>query len=98
MKNLKLDKEELAILQDIENDKYISLKQSDKKKFEKQKAIFESVANDTIQTLTKKKAYTLKLIENDINKIKSMALEKGLPYQTFIASILHQVAKGQIKV
>lgn len=98
MKDLKLDKEELAILEDLESDKYISLKKTDRKDYEKRKADFEIIANDTIKTLTKKKAYTIKLFENDVNKIKSMALEKGLPYQTYIASILHQVANKQIEV
>lgn len=98
MKDLKLDKKELEILKDVEEDKYISLKQTDKGAFESKKADFEAIANNTIETITKKKAYTLKLFENDIDKIKAMALEKGLPYQTFIASILHQVANKQISV
>lgn len=98
MKDLKLDKEELAISEDLESDKYISLKNTDKENYEKRKADFEMIANDTIKALTKKKAYTLKLFENDVNKIKSIALEKGLPYQTYIASILHQVANKQIEV
>ncbi len=98
MKEFNLEDEELEILKDIENNKYISLKQKDKKKFQNEKNNFELIANNTIQKMTKKKPYTLKLFENDINKIKIMALEKGLPYQTFIASILHQVANKQIKV
>jgi predicted DNA binding CopG/RHH family protein len=48
--------------------------------------------------MNKKKNYTLRLNPTDVNNIKSMALQKGLPYQTFISSILHQVATKQIKV
>lgn len=98
MKNIKLDKEELAILTDVDAEKYISLKQTDKEAFVSKKADFEAIAKNTLKTITKKKAYTLKLFENDVDKIKTMALEKGLPYQTFIASILHQVANKQIQV
>ncbi|MBS9782441.1 MAG: hypothetical protein KGV43_01400 [Arcobacter sp.] len=98
MKKFDLENEELEILKDIESNQYISLKQKNEKKFQDEKKNFELIANNTIQKMTKKKAYTIKLFENDINKIKGMALEKGLPYQTFIASILHQVANKQIKV
>ncbi|BBB23973.1 conserved hypothetical protein [Isorropodon fossajaponicum endosymbiont JTNG4] len=32
--------------------------------------------------MTKKKGYHLKLIEHDVENIKILALQKGLPYQT----------------
>ncbi len=94
----KLDQEELQILEDIEHGKYISLKDDNPEEFKKQKEMAEIIAKNTIKMLTKKKTYTIKFIENDIETIKGMALKKGLPYQTFIASILHQVATEQIKV
>ena len=96
--NYKLDEEELQILEDIENGNYISLKETNPKEFKKEMAIAKIAAKSTIERLTKKKTYTMKLIENDVESIKGMALEKGLPYQTFIASIIHQIATKQIKV
>ena len=37
-------------------------------------------------------------IEKDIESIKAIALQKGLPYQSLISSIIHQVATRQIKI
>jgi len=96
--DFELDKDELEILEAIEKDEYISLKKTTPKEFEKEKKLAKNVAKNTLSKLTKKKAYTIKLLEEDINKIKAMAMQKGLPYQTFISSILHQVATKQIKV
>ncbi len=89
--------DEEKMIKDIENGKYISMRKNDPKKFKAQKEKFENIAKNTISQITKKKAYTLKLYENDVNKIKILAMQKGLPYQTYIASILHQVATRQIK-
>jgi predicted DNA binding CopG/RHH family protein len=33
----------------------------------------------------------------DVLRIKGKAAERGIPYQTLIASILHQFASGQIE-
>ena len=96
--DFELDKDELELLETIEKDEYISLKKTNPKEFEKEKKLAKNVAKNTISKLTKKKAYTIKLLEEDVNKIKAMAMQKGLPYQTFISSILHQVATKQIKV
>lgn len=43
-----------------------------------------------------KKPVTLRLQERDITKLKSMAARKGLPYQTLVASVLHQFANGDL--
>lgn len=59
---------------------------------------YSQIATNTINKITRKKALNLRLYEDDILSIKSIALEKGLPYQTLIASILHQVATKQIDV
>jgi len=96
--DFKLDDEELQILEDIENGDYVSLKETNPKKFEEEKAMAKLAAENTIKRLTKKKSYTMKLIENDVESIKVMALKKGLPYQTFIASIIHQIATKQIRI
>ena len=96
--DFKLDDEELQILEDIENGDYVSLKETNPKKFEEKKAVIKLAAENTIKRLTKKKSYTMKLIENDVESIKVMALKKGLPYQTFIASIIHQIATKQIRI
>lgn len=58
-----------------------------------EKSIFwEQVVNNT----EKRKAITLRLQNRDISRLKAIARRKGLPYQTFIASVLHQVANGDL--
>ena len=44
----------------------------------------------------KRRAITLRLQARDIDRLKVLARRKGLPYQTFIASALHQLANGDL--
>jgi len=41
-------------------------------------------------TLSKPRNINIRVSERDLERIKALAAEKGLPYQTFISSILHQ--------
>jgi predicted DNA binding CopG/RHH family protein len=41
-------------------------------------------------TLGKTKNINIRLSEKDLQKIKVLAAQKGLPYQTLISSLLHQ--------
>jgi len=90
IENNLLDDFEKEIMQDIENWFY---KPCENQNEEKEK-LYQAVRNTTV----KKKAISIKPLESDIFKIKSLALEKWIPYQTFINSILHQVATGNLKV
>ncbi len=51
---------------------------------------WKSAVKETI----KRKSIHLKLQERDIQKIRAIAYEKGIPYQTLIGSIIHQYAKN----
>ncbi len=44
----------------------------------------------------KRKAVTLRLQERDITRIKTIAREMGMPYQTYLASVIHRIATGRI--
>ena len=52
---------------------------------------------DAVEQTTKRRAITLRLQERDIHRLKVQAHELGMPYQTYIASMLHQVASGKIR-
>jgi len=82
-------KEELKLFKSIESGKNKSLP---KKEFLKEKARFEKIAANT----TKRKSISIRVFESDIEKIKSIASSEGIPYQTFITSILHKVATGKV--
>ena len=38
------------------------------------------------------KAINIRLLETDIQKIKAMALNEGMPYQTYITHLIHKFA------
>ena len=43
-----------------------------------------------------RKAITLRLQQRDIERLKVIAGERGLPYQTLVSSVLHQFASGTL--
>ena len=47
-------------------------------------------------TFIKDKRINIRLSSPDLMDIQARALEEGLPYQTFIASILHKYASGRL--
>jgi len=44
--------------------------------------------------LRKDARVNIRISSNDLQKLKQKAAFKGLPYQTFIASVLHEYASG----
>ncbi len=86
MKNIKLDKEEQKILDSIERDEWQSVSNLDelKKKYSK-------MAKETIR-IRKDQKINIRLSSEDLSLIKKKAAYEGLPYQTFIGSVLHKVA------
>lgn len=89
-KNIYTD-EELEVIHAIEEGDYTALPQSE---FEKEKKRFQMMAINTMKT----KTVPIDIIEQDIPKIKAIALNEGIPYQIFIASIIHKVAIGKLKI
>lgn len=51
---------------------------------------------DVLAQSQKRKAVTLRLQERDITRVKTIAREMGMPYQTYLASVIHRVATGRI--
>ena len=49
-----------------------------------------------MENTLRRRAITLRLQERDIHRLKVQAQELGMPYQTYLSSILHQVASGKI--
>ncbi len=82
-------KEELDIINSVENGKYISV---NKEEFEKLNKTLKNAASNTIKKLSKRKAINIRLLETDIQKIKAMALNEGMPYQTYITHLIHKFA------
>jgi len=81
-KKLHFDQEEKEILQAIEKDEVVSV---GLKKTELQE--LQEIARNT---LAKTKAISIRISERDLLKIKAIAAQEGMPYQTFISSTLHK--------
>ncbi len=56
----------------------------------------EKIWQSAVKETTKKRPINLRLQEGDIQKVKTMALEQGIPYQTLISSIIHRYVKGDL--
>jgi predicted DNA binding CopG/RHH family protein len=82
------DAEELEILEYIENGN----PQSVPDLAEEMQRMRLSVA----QKITKRKPVNLRILESDLAKLKSQALQQGIPYQTLIGSILHRYVNGDL--
>lgn len=89
MINMKLDKEEKGILDAYDKGE---LKPSipSKKEIAKVKAMAEN-------TFRKDRRVTIRLYDHDLKGIQKKALEKGIPYQTLISSMIHQYVEGDLK-
>ena len=87
--------EELKMIEEIEKGDYTSLPNDE---LEKEKEMLKQVAINTIEDKKRKKSLNIRLFENDIQRIKAMALSEGLPYQTFLSSIIHKIATGKIRI
>jgi len=84
MKYFELDKEEKEIVADFNSGDFASVK-----KIRLEKAKYRNYAK---LTLNKSRNISIRLPEKDLQKIKSKAAAKGLPYQTLLSSLIHQYA------
>jgi predicted DNA binding CopG/RHH family protein len=84
----KLSKEEQAILKAYEKGELKSVKDA---QGEKKRHVH--YAKDAL-----KKDYRLniRISKQDLRAIQAKAMEEGLPYQTFISSVIHKVAHGKV--
>ena len=95
MKKIHLDAEEEQILVDIDAGNYTSLKKSNPVEFEDMK---KELQKSTIAMKETKKPVTIRLASSDIQKIKLMAYNEGIPYQTFLSAIVHKIAEKKIEL
>ena len=86
--NMKLDKEEADILEAYEKGE---IKTSSLSK--KEMAEIKASATNTFR---KDRRITIRLYDHDLKGIQKKALEKGIPYQTLISSMIHQYVEGDL--
>lgn len=84
--NLKLDAYEQELEDNFEKSKSVN---NVKEEIE----LFKKAAGNYFH---KDKRITIRIYGRDLERIKQMAVEEGLPYQTLITSILHKLSIGRL--
>ena len=84
----KLTKEEREILDSFEKDEWIPVKNLVKRK----KELIAYARN----TLRKDKRLNIRISERDLLELQKKAVNEGLPYQTYVSSIIHKFINGSL--
>jgi len=84
----KLSKEEQEILDSFENGEWIPVKNLSKRRAE----LMKFAKN----TLKKDKRLNIRISERDLNELQRKAVAEGLPYQTYVSSIIHKFLSGKL--
>lgn len=84
--DVKLDEEEKELLESVERGEWKSVNN-----LAQEIARTKKIAANTLR---KNSRITLRISSGDLSQLKQQAAYKGLPYQTFIASVLHEYAAG----
>jgi predicted DNA binding CopG/RHH family protein len=84
----RLTKEEKEIVKSFENGEWVPATDLSGRK----KELIQYARN----TLRKDKRLNIRISERDLIELQRKAVREGLPYQTFVASILHKFINGQL--
>ena len=87
MKN-RLTEEEKEILDSFERGEWVPVKDLSERKRE----LIRYARN----TLKKDKRLNIRISERDLNELQKKAVNEGLPYQTFVSSIIHKFVNGKL--
>ena len=85
---MKLSKQEKEILESVERGDWHSIPD-----IKKQMKRYQNYAKATVR---KDKRVNIRMSEKDLVHLQKKAMEEGLPYQTFISSILHRYINGRL--
>jgi predicted DNA binding CopG/RHH family protein len=83
-----LTKEEKKILDSFEKGEWIPVKNMAKRK--------EELIKYARNTLKKDKRLNIRISERDLNELQRKAIIEGLPYQTYVSSIIHKFINGKL--
>jgi predicted DNA binding CopG/RHH family protein len=81
MKYFELAKDEKDILEDFERGDWSAIKSP------AEKSRYQEYVSSSLQ---KTKNINIRLSEDDLLRLRARALREGIPYQTYIASLLHK--------
>ena len=84
----KLTKEEKEILDSFEKDEWVPVANLTKRK----KELMTYARN----TLRKDKRLNIRISQRDLLELQKRAVNEGLPYQTYVSSIIHKFINGNL--
>ena len=84
-----LDSEEKELIESIENNEWIPVK--DQKNLKEEAKLFAAA------TMKKDKRLNIRISARDLRNLKIKALEEGIPYQTLVSRVLHKYLAGKMK-
>jgi predicted DNA binding CopG/RHH family protein len=88
MSKNKLSKEEKKLLDAVEAGEFESVLT------EARREELQAIAKNTVK---KDKRINIRISNRDLTAIQSRASEEGIPYQTFVSSIIHKYVSGSLK-
>ncbi len=88
MKKAPLDNEEKNILESYELGEWKSVKN--------QKKEIKKLSEYARNTIKKDKRINIRMSSKDLDQVQVIAAQEGVPYQTFISSILHKYVSGYL--
>jgi len=83
------DQEEQKLIESIERDEFVPVAADESQLSLLQQAAKASVHEREVKEIT--------FFKRDLQRIRVIAAQKGLPYQALISAIVHQYANGQLK-
>lgn len=86
---MKLDANEKRILKSVERGEWHSIRGA-----KEDRGRYARYARTTFR---KDRRLNIRISSKDLEQIQKRALEEGLPYQTFISSLLHKYVSGRLQ-
>jgi len=86
---MKLDKQEKEIEEALESGEFKSVKN-----LEDEIAAAREMAENHLR---KDQRMNIRISQRDLERIKTKAMEEGIPYQTLVTSVLHKYVSGKLK-
>ena len=84
-----LDEEEKKILDSYERGEWRSVKNA--------KQEIKKLSEYAKRTMQKDQRINIRMSSKDLNQIKVIAAQEGIPYQTLISSVIHKYVAGMLK-
>jgi predicted DNA binding CopG/RHH family protein len=88
MKKKFIDKEEQEIIEAYERGEF--------KKARNSEQLINRMVTSAVTHTKKQARINIRMANGDLNALKNLAEEEGLPYQTLISSVLHKYVNGRL--